>query len=185
MRGRFCSGKTLAAWAAAFRFLFSVFGTGRAAGGVPPSRRIKALLLGAIRLLDRLSGAFHARLRNPRAASRTPGALTACVPQEQPAGDGGIRRRARSTRSGAGALVFVLTALALAAPAEAQTTVTLLSNTGQALLDLSIPGSNKYAQGFSTGTHAAGYNLASIEVVVGTQNPHSHLQPGCPHGRHG
>ena len=61
------------------------------------------------------------------------------------------------------ALLAVLTALA-AAPAAAQTTVTLVSNFGQADDD-AAGGTRDRAQRFTTGSNAAGYTLASVEII--------------------
>ena len=66
-------------------------------------------------------------------------------------------------------LAGLLAALA-AAPAAAQTTITLVSNSGQAD-DTTASGTRDRAQRFTTGSNAAGYTLASIEIV--SEDPES------------
>ena len=64
----------------------------------------------------------------------------------------------------AGAAFALLGLLALPSPASAQTTITLVSNTGQADGDTGGLGSNDHAQAFTTGGHAAGYKLTGVDI---------------------
>ncbi len=60
-------------------------------------------------------------------------------------------------------LAGLLAALA-AAPAAAQTTITLVSNTGQADGDTGGLSTFDHAQAFTTGAHAAGYKLTGVDI---------------------
>ena len=62
------------------------------------------------------------------------------------------------------ALLIGLAVLVTVSPeqAAAQTVTTFVSNTGQTDSGARVPGQNMYAQPFGTGSHSAGYNLASI-----------------------
>ena len=73
------------------------------------------------------------------------------------------RRRARLRLVPALALLFGALSPFAAAPASADV---LVSNIGQEQRNVTLAlAGNAYAQGFTTGTHAAGYNLESIEAV--------------------
>ena len=64
-------------------------------------------------------------------------------------------------------LLACATLFAAATSVQAQTT--LVSNTGQTTSSLTISLGDEdtaYTQGFTTGSHAGGYNLASVGVYV-------------------
>ena len=71
----------------------------------------------------------------------------------------------------AGAAFALLGLLALPSPAAAQTTITLVSNTGQADGDTGNLGTVDQAQAFTTAGHAAGYTLTGVDIEFASVVP--------------
>ena len=84
----------------------------------------------------------------------------------------------RSARALAGAALLALAgALALPAPAQAQDVITLVSNLNQDVTSRNSSGPR--AQGFTTGSHSAGYVLSSVDVVSADNGASSFTAKVC------
>ena len=112
--------------------------------------------------------------REPRQAghgcglSRRPGrgcdALRGVAGRNRGGGMGRFRRLAASCAG-----LIVLAALAVAAPARAQDT-TLVTNTSNSTNSATETDEFEYAQGFGTGSHAAGYTVTEIDIKFDSQS---------------
>ena len=86
-------------------------------------------------------------------------------PEFSPASHRSRRCRPRASVARAAALLAVAAALAVAAPARA---AVLVSNIDQTATNSeSLTSTKTVVQGFTTGSNASGYTLASIEVKFG------------------